>query len=351
MSKTPAISIIVPVYNCEKYISSCIKSILSQTYRNIELILVDDGSTDSSADICRSFINSSDIHIQLISKPNGGVSSARNTGIAAASGKYIMFIDSDDTVDKHICSELIASSEASSALMSLCGYSFVNFKADGSSSSKNMLPTCNDIHSLSEFKESYPSMFFNRIYLSSCAKLYLRSLISDNNLCFDEEHSLGEDLLFVHKYLEVIFNKYSNYKNNTTLISVCKEAMYNYNQYSSDSLSRSYSFDRIDKNAALFNKAMELVKKIGIDDTATNVLSVYYMRSINIVFLNNNLSNSNTKSAFIKCCNLNETRASLSNLKAGKPEQLLYILTFKNESMLWLRTLCTIRKFYLKLSR
>ncbi|MDO4439419.1 MAG: glycosyltransferase family A protein [Eubacteriales bacterium] len=362
MYETPLISIIVPVYNCEKYIAGCIESILNQTYRNIELILVDDGSLDSSASICQSYTDTSDIHIKLISKTNGGVSSARNAGISASTGKYLMFVDSDDTVDITICEELVSKAEASSSLLSLCGYNFVNFKAEhisssqkipqsSISSSQEILPDCKDITSFEEFEESYKSMFFNRIYLSTWAKLYLRSVIVEQELSFDEEHSLGEDLLFVHRYLEALFKKSPVARSSKSIIAVCNKALYNYNQYSAESLSRSYSFDRIDKNAVLFDKAMELITNIGLENTATKVLAVYYMRSINIVFLNNELSSEAAKSAFAKCCQLQETRLALSKLSPAKPEELLYLLAFKSRSMLWLRLLCRIRKLYLKLFR
>jgi glycosyltransferase involved in cell wall biosynthesis len=89
------VSIIVPVYNTAYYLPKCIKSMLNQTYHNIEIILVDDGSTDKSATICDKYAKR-DKRIRVIHKKNGGVSSARNTGIENATGRYIMFVDSDD---------------------------------------------------------------------------------------------------------------------------------------------------------------------------------------------------------------------------------------------------------------
>lgn len=93
------ISLIVPVYNVEKYLCECIDSILSQTYKNFELILVDDGSPDNSGKICDEYAEK-DSRIKVIHKENGGVSSARNVGLDNANGEYITFVDSDDTVDK-----------------------------------------------------------------------------------------------------------------------------------------------------------------------------------------------------------------------------------------------------------
>lgn len=94
------VSIIVPVYNVEKYIESCIQSILNQTYDNWELILINDGSVDKSEDICQSFVNR-DQRIILVSQENRGVSAARNVGIAKSTGEYIIFLDSDDELESN----------------------------------------------------------------------------------------------------------------------------------------------------------------------------------------------------------------------------------------------------------
>ena len=95
MKNINKISIIVPVYNAKSYLSRCIDSILNQTYQDFELILVDDGSTDCSGEICDKYA-SNDIRIRVFHKPNGGVSSARNLGLSKINGNYVIFVDSDD---------------------------------------------------------------------------------------------------------------------------------------------------------------------------------------------------------------------------------------------------------------
>ena len=92
------VTIIVPVYNTSKYLNKCLDTLLAQTYENIEIILVDDGSTDNSLEICKSY-EEKDKRIVVISKANGGSSSARNVGLDAAKGSYVGFVDSDDYVD------------------------------------------------------------------------------------------------------------------------------------------------------------------------------------------------------------------------------------------------------------
>ena len=115
------ISIVVPIYNVENYLNKCINSILKQTYKNIEIILVDDGSTDSSGYLCDQ-ISKTDNRIIVIHKNNGGLSSARNTGIDNCNGKYIIFIDSDDYISENMVKFLYEDIINTQSDMSICGY-------------------------------------------------------------------------------------------------------------------------------------------------------------------------------------------------------------------------------------
>lgn len=118
------ISIVVPIYNVEKYLRKCIESILKQTYYNLEIILVDDGSTDSSGEICDEYKNK-DSRIIVIHQKNKGMSSARNSGIKCATGKYIGFIDSDDYIEKDMYEILLKNIIDYSADIAICGFAFV----------------------------------------------------------------------------------------------------------------------------------------------------------------------------------------------------------------------------------
>lgn len=101
MSK-PLISIIVPVYNTEQYLSKCLDSLINQTYKNIEIICVNDGSTDNSADILNEY-DKKDKRVRMISQKNCGLSATRNTGLKNCCGEYVMFLDSDDWIDFDTC--------------------------------------------------------------------------------------------------------------------------------------------------------------------------------------------------------------------------------------------------------
>lgn len=129
MKSFPRISIIVPVYNVETYLERCLDSILNQTYDNLEIILVDDGSTDCSGQICDAYKEKDD-RVIVIHKKNGGLSSARNTGIEAATGAFVSCIDSDDFVDPDFVKILYRNLEAENAEISACNFNY--YYEDGS---------------------------------------------------------------------------------------------------------------------------------------------------------------------------------------------------------------------------
>ena len=121
MNHSTLVSIIVPVYGVESYLSTCIDSLLTQTYQNIEIILVDDESPDRCPQICDNYA-AKDSRIQVFHKKNGGAASARNVGLDNASGKYVCFVDSDDVVCKTYVAALVARLEVTNADLAVCGY-------------------------------------------------------------------------------------------------------------------------------------------------------------------------------------------------------------------------------------
>lgn len=132
----PEISIITPVYQAEKFLKKCVDSILSQSFTDWELLLVDDGSTDKSSEICRTYAEQ-DARIRYHQKENGGVSSARNAGVALAEGRYITFVDSDDFAAEDLLETLYRLAEKYDAEMSICrGYDLYEGRPDGGSENR-----------------------------------------------------------------------------------------------------------------------------------------------------------------------------------------------------------------------
>ena len=126
----PKISVIVPIYNCEKYISKCIESIINQTFHDLEIILIDDGSTDKSVEVCESFAKK-DSRVKLICQENGGVSKARNVGLESAQGDFITFVDSDDYIIPEMYERMYKNLIENEADISICGITNYFIKRDG----------------------------------------------------------------------------------------------------------------------------------------------------------------------------------------------------------------------------
>jgi glycosyltransferase involved in cell wall biosynthesis len=117
----PLISVIIPVFNVETYLPKCLDSILSQTYENLEIVIVNDGSTDNSPKICKEYANKNS-RIKVVHKENGGLSSARNAGLDVATGEYIGFVDSDDFIERNMYREMLNAMLEHSANLVICNY-------------------------------------------------------------------------------------------------------------------------------------------------------------------------------------------------------------------------------------
>ena len=160
------ISIIVPVYNVEKYLNECIDSIIAQTYSNIEIILVNDGSTDASGKICDEY-EKKDSRIKVIHQDNAGLSAARNAGMAVATGEYLYFVDSDDYVDEKLCEKCIERFDNCNAEVIVFGFDYVD--EDGNKI-KDYLPCPDQLSS----KEMLCKLLSGNMYDYAWNKMYKR---------------------------------------------------------------------------------------------------------------------------------------------------------------------------------
>ncbi len=197
MNSTPAplVSIIMPAYNAEKTVSKAIRSVLAQDYKNIELIVVNDGSKDNTSNICMSF---SDSRLTIINQNNLGLSEARNTGLKASEGKYISFVDSDDWVDRHFISILVENARNSQSELAICGMTKEHPSYSQQISFKQSSTYNNCLDSI-----PFLSLFEGGLINSCCNKLYLRDLIINNHLCFSGK-ALVEDIEFNIQYLQLV---------------------------------------------------------------------------------------------------------------------------------------------------
>lgn len=189
----PKVSIIVPVYNAERYLYECVDSILNQTLADIEVILVDDGSTDSSPAICDAYAQS-DSRVKVIHKPNGRAASARNAGIRVASGEYIAFVDSDDWIDPEMYEQMMSTK----ADVTLCDYVRFQGEKEFPFTQPNVSAGFYDKAQIRE--KIYPYLVMDGIEypitISNCVMLIRRDVIVKNRLSYREDIHISEDAPF-----------------------------------------------------------------------------------------------------------------------------------------------------------
>lgn len=247
------ISIIVPIYNAEKTLDRCVDSLIRQTYSDIEIILIDDGSKDSSLEMCYHYAKK-DGRIRVISKDNGGVSSARNAGLDNATGKFIMFCDSDDWAEPEWCNVMHLQYESGHLIM--CGQyvegiqSFFPHEVFGEDGQR-VLRT--------DFFQLKMKMFN-----APWNKIYLREVIEHHHIRFHDKITNGEDLLFNVLYLGCISGD---------IICVGK-TLYHYEWSSQTSLSKSIPADYVTQRDTLLVELEAAISKLG-DIGASNRKQLY----------------------------------------------------------------------------
>lgn len=220
------ISIIVPVYNVEKYLDKCIESITNQTYKDLEIILVDDGSQDKCPEICDNWVKR-DNRIKVIHKKNGGVSSARNIGIESADGEYIGFVDSDDYIDQSMYKILLENLLRNGADISVCSSYFVYENGTQKIDSKTSDKICNQKEAVELISYTMNNSLWNKLFRKE-------SIVKCR---FDEEHTFGEDHLFLLQALK-----------NVNKVTFCSRSLYYYVQHKDSITGTKFSkrsFDQI----------------------------------------------------------------------------------------------------------
>lgn len=240
------ISVIVPVYNAEKTIERCVSSIQTQSYKDIEIILVNDGSKDASLILCQK-MQKTDSRIKIIDTPNGGVSFARNLGIKMSKGQYIMFVDSDDYVEPEWCEKLYGTISRDESL-GICNVLCKNVET-------NVDEVQNELHcehNILEAKDFWEVFKLNLLH-QPYNKIYSNHVIKDNNILFDESISLGEDLIFNLEYLQHI-----------SKINIINEALYNYTIAGNESLCRRYYKNFWDIQRNIYLKLKECFERFEV---------------------------------------------------------------------------------------
>lgn len=257
-STTPTISVIVPVYNAEKYLRRCIDSVLAQTYTDFELLLIDDGSIDKSGEICDEYARK-DARVRVFHQENGGVSSARNLGLDNAKGEWITFVDSDDWVVDNMYEEMLAQLESAQAEMAYCDINMVfedNQKVYKAAS-------------YSPRKEDLLNHFIASTWTSLCNVIVKRSLFELNNIRHPEEVAFAEDY---HVSVRLMF-----FANKVCYIG---KPYYNYNRINETSALHTFSSKHYDKERWVNLDIIRFFEEKGMYKACAKTLSWRLLKSV-----------------------------------------------------------------------
>lgn len=326
------ISVIVPIYNVEKYLTKCLDSIISQTYKNLEIILVDDGSLDNCPKICDEYAKK-DKRIMVIHKENGGLSDARNAGLEIAKGKYIQFIDSDDSINKFMIEKLYNVIIKNNSEIALCKINIVYDDKKLLLDEINLDKlSCDNIVNLfikNNCEHKKDSIITDGITWSSCRGLYRRDIIGDIRFIKD---MISEDFFF---NIDVI--------RKCKRISVINEGLYDYYQRS-NSIVRTYNEKKLQKRILFSEKALEKVKDFVNDNEYKNFgFYLYENCLLECIYA------SNYKSMF-KLIKTNSFLSKLNNFKNLKARMNMINSKKKRLSciLIYLKWFNLYRKLYLK---
>ena len=269
------ISILMPVYNAEKYLNETIDTIKNQSFSNWELIIVDDGSIDNSKEICTKLMND-DKRIKYIFQENLGVSHTRNVALENAQGKYIVFVDSDDLIHEDYLKILINSIEKNNSDISLCN--FIERKISNTGKVEDITREFypKEVMEMSEMKD-YIMDFGNSGLLNPLwNKIYKREIIENNNITFDEKVETGEDFIFNLQY----FRK-------TKKISFIKEKLYYYIRRNNNSITYKYIENMYEKGWEIHWLLESFLKDMGFyNEENAYVLYGNHLTGVFSAFLN-----------------------------------------------------------------
>jgi glycosyltransferase involved in cell wall biosynthesis len=268
MSHHPLVSIIIPVYNAEKYIKATVNSVLNQTYLEFELILVNDGSTDSSTEICENFTKK-DNRVRNFHIKNNGPGNARNYGISVANGEYIQFIDSDDIIEADMVRQLVEKITIEKADAVICGVKKISANSNETIYS---LPSRASVGK--EINKDFVKLLKQGLAFAPWNKLYKKAIIKENDIKFNTELLNGEDALFNIEYFSYC-NKVFIYEN----------PLYMYFHRTGSLTNRLYK-DKEKTQLLIYNKLTEFLGDVSDTNVHREVNSYYLMEFSYVIYQN-----------------------------------------------------------------
>ena len=322
------VSVVMPVYNAEKYLAKSIESLLSQSLKEIELILVNDGSKDNSLAICEEYAKK-DSRITVINKKNEGACIARNTGIDIAKGKYIQLADADDYIDNNMLEEQYNLAEKTNAEVVMCGMKFDVHKKNGQvviseAHYKDMV-----LNSQEEIKLIFMDLFDNLLFNYTHNKLYNREFLKKNNLKFIEWLPIDQDTNFNIDVFKVL-NK----------LTISTKSYYHYVKTFEETIVTRYHANKFKVRTFRYDRLKELLENWGIynDENKKKLASMYIHHVIECFEIYNHkkcdLNTKEKKQEIEKILNTKQVKECMNILDNtnSKYTRLVYKLMKKNNT-------------------
>jgi glycosyltransferase involved in cell wall biosynthesis len=298
------VSIIIPIYNAESFLEQCIDSILQQTYNNFELLLINDGSTDKSKEICERY-SQKDKRVNVYHKKNGGVSSARNLGLLKAQGKWVVFVDSDDWVDPNWLESYFPMNDSDIKFQG-----FIIENNNKKEVKKISISKTNKI-------ETIYYLEVNNMFGWTWCKIFKNSIIQENQLTFNEEISYNEDLIFTLQFCKIA--------NKVTTIDTSKYH-YRINKNSVMHTIRLSATDIIKKRELIFSE-----RKLILQDTNSSQYNDFAISQYQIEWfyiLHSSYRNNTTSKGDVDICKNTIKKIyelkNISNLSLSTFEKIIY---------------------------
>lgn len=321
--KDELVSIIIPAYNAEKYIERCLDSLLAQTYKKIEILVINDGSKDMTGEICDRYASKQE-NLKVFHVANGGVSNARNIGIREANGTYIMFVDSDDYVTHDFVEKSYEAITTGEADLAITGAFFCYPDHVVENTVEERFA---GVFQVEEFGEAFLWLYSHSFVQVIWNKIYKKELIQEE---FCRDMSWGEDMFFNLRYMEKI--KKISVSEACTYYYMCDEVK--------DSLTRRVGVDKFQCEEKIFNKTMEICEWLNVKD-ATSVEQIYAENVIALLFgvAYSGLDKSVKKQVISETCKLKSVKSVMERrktkyfysewirllLKNGREKELYYI--------------------------
>ena len=251
--RDPLISVLVPVYNAENYLKELMEQVRQQTLANWEMIIVNDGSTDKSGEICEQ-LASRDARIRVIHQSNQGVSATRNKLLQKARGAYLAFIDADDRFDKHFLEKLVYQIQTADADLVVSGYNEIKEVKGETVQQLEKLFYPSDYLDVIDMSECIMSFINSGLFNPLWNKLYKRQIVEEYRITFPEQLTTGEDFIFNLEYFKHIQK-----------VSFINETLYDYIRRQNNSITYQYVEKMYEKGLEIHNQLEQFLKQMNYD--------------------------------------------------------------------------------------